>query len=530
MTAIPRAGTVVTAGTPIATISDISSIKLDFTLPETFLAAIGVGQSIEAKAASYAEEIFRGQIEGIDPQIDPLTRSVAVRAVLPNEDRRLRPGMLLTVAIVTNPRVALAVPELALVAQRDQHYVFRLDAKNVANRVPVETGMRMDGMVEVVKGLNRGDRIVADGVVKVRDDAAVKPVFADDDTASGWCRREGGAAVILSDVSVKRPVFAAVISMILVLAGVVAFISLPVREYPAIEPPIVSVEVNYPGAAASVVESRITQLIEDRIAGIEGIETIRSRSRDGVSDVNIEFSATRDVDDAANDVRDRVSSALDNLPEEADPPEVRKVDADAQAIMWLNLTGEGRDPLWLADYADRILVDRFSSIDGVARIQTGGTSRPAMRIWLDRERLAAYRLTPGDIETALRAQNVELPAGRVEAQTQNLTVRVARAYRTARDFEQLVHLARRGRSPCAPRRSGACRGRARKPVQLLPVERQAGHGPWHRPSVGGQHARGRGRSPRSHRRGAQAAPRRRFARHLLRQFGVHRRRDLQRLA
>jgi multidrug efflux pump len=244
--------------------------------------------------------------------------------------------------------------------------------------------------------------------------------------------------VILSDVSVKRPVFAAVISLIIVLAGVIAFFSLPVREYPAIEPPIVSVEVVYPGAAASVVESRITQLIEDRIAGIEGIDMIRSRSRDGVSDVSIEFSATRDVDDAANDIRDRVSGLADDLPDEVIPPEIRKVDVDSQPILWMHLSGEERDPLWLADYADRILVDRFSSIDGVARVMVGGLSRPAMRIWLDRAKLAAYQLTPGDIETALRAQNIELPAGRVEAESQNLTVRVARAYSKVEDFNSLV--------------------------------------------------------------------------------------------
>ena len=244
--------------------------------------------------------------------------------------------------------------------------------------------------------------------------------------------------MILSDVSVKRPVFAAVISLIIVLAGVIAFFSLPVREYPAIEPPIVSVEVVYPGAAASVVESRITQLIEDRIAGIEGIDMIRSRSREGVSDVSIEFSATRDVDDAANDIRDRVSGLADDLPDEVIPPEIRKVDVDSQPILWMHLSGEERDPLWLADYADRILVDRFSSIDGVARVMVGGLSRPAMRIWLDRAKLAAYQLTPGDIETALRAQNIELPAGRVEAESQNLTVRVARAYSKVEDFNSLV--------------------------------------------------------------------------------------------
>jgi multidrug efflux pump len=290
--------------------------------------------------------------------------------------------------------------------------------------------------------------------------------------------------MILSDVSVKRPVFAAVVSLIVVLAGIVAFFSLPVREYPAIEPPIVSVEVRYPGAAASVVESRITQIIEDRVAGIEGIEQISSRSRDGEAAVNIEFSATRNVDDAANDVRDRVSGVLDNLPDEAEPPEVQKVDADAQPIIWLNLTGEGRDPLWLADYADRILADRFASIDGVARVQAGGTSRPAMRIWLDRARLAAYRLSPGDIETALRTQNAELPAGRIEATTQNLTVRVARPYSTVRDFEQLVvsrgddgHLVRLGeiaRVEIAPENPYSYFRSNGKPGTGLGIVRQSG--------------------------------------------------------
>lgn len=244
--------------------------------------------------------------------------------------------------------------------------------------------------------------------------------------------------MIISDVSVKRPVFAIVLSLLLVLAGVVAFLALPVRQYPAIEPPIVSVDVNYPGAAANVVESRITQILEDRIAGVEGIEVIRSSSRDGRSDITVEFAPDRDVDAAANDIRDRVSGALDNLPEESDPPEINKVDADARPFMWLNLTGQGRDSLWLADYADRVLVDRFSSIDGVARVQPSGASRPAIRIWLDRKTMAANSISPNDIETALRRENVELPAGRVESSDLNLTVRVARAYGSVDDFKALV--------------------------------------------------------------------------------------------
>jgi len=244
--------------------------------------------------------------------------------------------------------------------------------------------------------------------------------------------------MVLSDVSVKRPVFAAVLAILLVLAGAVAFTRLSVREIPDIDPPIVSVDVAYRGAAANVVESRITQVIEDRISGIEGVESITSNSQNGRADISIEFSPNRDIDSAANDVRDRISGVLDNLPEDADPPEIRKVDADEQPIMWVSVSGPGWTPLQLTDYVDRFLVDRFSSIDGVARVQIGGEARPAMRVWLDRERLAALNLTTGDVERALRTQNVELPAGRVETDAQNLTVRLNRAYATPQDFANLV--------------------------------------------------------------------------------------------
>ena len=244
--------------------------------------------------------------------------------------------------------------------------------------------------------------------------------------------------MILSDISVKRPVFAAVVSILLVVLGIVAFFRLSVREYPDIDPPVVSVETNYRGASASVVESRITQPIEDRISGIEGVESLTSRSSDGRSNVTIEFSASRNIDAAANDVRDRVSGVLGNLPEEADPPEIRKVDADDQPIIWLVMTSTKLSKAQLSDYADRFLVDRFGAIDGVARVQVGGDARPAMRVWLSRTRLAAFELTPGDIEAALRRQNVELPAGRVESVSQNLTVRVDRSYQTVADFSGLV--------------------------------------------------------------------------------------------
>jgi len=169
----------------------------------------------------------------------------------------------------------------------------------------------------------------------------------------------------LSDTSVRRPVFAAVIAILMLLVGIVGFLSLPVREYPDTEPPIVSVGTTYTGAAATVVESRVTQVLENSLAGIEGIQTITSRSRDGQSDITIEFAPGRSVDSAANDVRDRVGGAADDLPEEVLPPEVRKVDADASPILFLVVSKPGWSRLELSDYVDRNLVDRFSSIDGV---------------------------------------------------------------------------------------------------------------------------------------------------------------------
>ncbi|MEW8087207.1 MAG: efflux RND transporter permease subunit [Candidatus Thiodiazotropha endolucinida] len=244
--------------------------------------------------------------------------------------------------------------------------------------------------------------------------------------------------MILSDISVKRPVFASVLSLLLIAFGLVAFDQLPLREYPNIDSPIVSVETIYPGAAANVVETRITQLIEDRIAGVEGIRFISSVSEDGRSAVTIEFNVQRDIDGAANDVRDRVSAILDNLPSEAGPPEIQKVDSNEDVIMWLNLVSDRMTVPELSDYARRYLVDRFSVLDGVARVRVGGGQTFAMRIWIDRQALAARGLTVTDVEQALRAGNLELPAGSIDSVDRAFTVRVDRTFHSADDFARLV--------------------------------------------------------------------------------------------
>ena len=241
----------------------------------------------------------------------------------------------------------------------------------------------------------------------------------------------------LSDTSVKRPVFATVISLALLAFGVLSFNLLPLREYPDVTPPVISISTTYPGASSDVVESRVTTVIEDQISGIEGVKAMRSSSTDGGSRINLEFDLDRDIDAAANDVRDRVSRVVRWLPEDVRPPEIRKQDSDARPAMYINVVSDELNRMELTDYTERYIADRFAAIPGVADAGVYG-ARPAMRIWVDRLALAARNLTVTDIEAALRRENLELPAGRIETPDRELTVRLARGYESAEDFRELV--------------------------------------------------------------------------------------------
>lgn len=244
--------------------------------------------------------------------------------------------------------------------------------------------------------------------------------------------------MIISDISVRRPVFASVIAILMVIFGIISFDRLSLREYPDVDAPIVTIDTRYGGASAAVVETRITQIIEERIAGIEGIRSINSSSQDGRSRITLEFSVGRDIDAAANDIRDRISGLADNLPEEADPPEVEKADSNDDVIIWQNLASENLTTAELSDYAERNLVDRYSALDGVARVQVGGARNYALRVWIDRQKLAARNLTVSDIETALRSENIESPAGSLESQRRIYTMRIDRSFLTPEDFQKLV--------------------------------------------------------------------------------------------
>ena len=280
----------------------------------------------------------------------------------------------------------------------------------------------------------------------------------------------------LSDLSIKRPVFATVMSLLLIVLGVMSFTRLTLRELPAIDPPIVSVRVDYPGASAAVVESRVTQLLEDAVSGIEGVEMLESRSVNGRASLTIEFSLSRDIEAAANDVRDSISRVTNRLPDEADPPQVEKTESDAETIMWLNMSSSAMDTLELSDFADRYVVDRLASLDGVAQVRIGGEQRYAMRIWIDRSALAARQLTVADVEAALRRENVELPAGRLESADRDFTLRVARGYQSAHDFAQIT-LAR-GESDYLVRLGDVAR------VELASAERRAYYRSNGQPNIG----------------------------------------------
>ena len=247
----------------------------------------------------------------------------------------------------------------------------------------------------------------------------------------------------LSDTSVQRPVFAAVISLLLVILGLLALGRLPVREYPDVNPTVVSVDTSYRGASAEVVERQITQILEDEVAGIAGVQKLTSNSQDERATITLEFDLDRDPDGAANDVRERVSRAVSKLPDEADPPQITKQDTNMDSTMYVNVSSSSRSIMEITDFVRRYLEDKLSVVDGVAMVRMTGTRQYAMRIWLDREALAARRLTVQDVETALRNENVEIPSGRIESQQREFTLRTDTSLKTAADFASLVI----GRSP-----------------------------------------------------------------------------------
>ncbi|MGL5447945.1 MAG: efflux RND transporter permease subunit [Rhabdaerophilum sp.] len=248
----------------------------------------------------------------------------------------------------------------------------------------------------------------------------------------------------ISDITIQRPVFASVISLLLCVAGLAGLMSLSVREFPQTDPPVVSISTAYRGASNEVIENRVTEVIERAVAGIEGISEISSFSQNDRSNISIEFNVSRDADSAAADVRDRVGRVLARLPDGVDTPIIQRVDANAQAIMWVGVTSSNLDAMELTDFLRRVIIDRLATVPGVASVNVGGERRYAMRISLDRTALAARGLTVQDVESAIRRQNVDLPGGRLTSQQREITVKTDSKLSTREEFSRIVVANRNG--------------------------------------------------------------------------------------
>ncbi|MEW6195694.1 MAG: efflux RND transporter permease subunit [Bacteroidota bacterium] len=242
----------------------------------------------------------------------------------------------------------------------------------------------------------------------------------------------------LSSISIRRPVLAIVMSIAIVLFGVIGYTYLGVREYPSVDPPIINVSTNYAGANADVIESQITEPLEEQINGIAGIRSLTSTSRDGRSNITVEFDVSVDLETAANDVRDRVSRAQRNLPPDVDPPTVAKQDADAVPIIFLGVKSDKRNLLDLSDIGQNIFKERLQTIPGVSQVAIWGERKYSMRLWMDPAKLAAYSITPLDIRSALNRENIELPSGRIEGSNTELTVRTLGRLTSVDEFNNLI--------------------------------------------------------------------------------------------
>ena len=242
----------------------------------------------------------------------------------------------------------------------------------------------------------------------------------------------------LSETSVRRPVFATVLSLLIVLVGFVSYTRLNVREYPKIDNPVVTVETKYTGASSAVVESQVTKVLEDSLSGIEGVDVITSISRQEQSQITVNFVLSRDADSSAADVRDKVSRVRQRLPQGIDEPVIAKVEADAFPVIWLSFSADNMDVMQLSDYANRIAKPMLQTAPGASDVRVFGERKFAMRIWLDPDRLASYKLTTQDVEDALRRSNVEVPAGRIESKFREFNVTAATDLQRPAEFRQVV--------------------------------------------------------------------------------------------
>ena len=464
-------GDYVKEGADLVNLESIDPLKVDFRVPEIYMRQVKVGQPLQVQLDALPGRTFEGKVFAVNPLIDAAGRSVVIRAMVRNPDTSLRPGMFARVRLITrDAQDALVLPEQALVPQGDQQFVYRiLDGKAV--RTKVDVGQRRDSKVEILTGVDKDDMVVTAGQLKLRDGAPVSvagtapaaptvaapaptsspasgpamispatasPAKADPASRPRPSPDAGPSAMMLPEICIKRPVFATVLSLIIVLIGLISYTRLSVREYPRIDEPVVSVSVTYRGASAEVVESQVTKPLEDSLAGIEGVEVMTSQSRSETSRINVRFTLKRDPDSAAADVRDKVARVRGKLPDTIDEPIIAKVEADSNPIIYIAVQASSLSTLEASDFVKRYVQPRLSVLPGAADVRIFGERQISMRIKLDRTRLAAYKLTVQDVEDAIRKQNAEIPAGRIESTSREFTVVAETDTRTPEQFNNII--------------------------------------------------------------------------------------------
>ncbi len=409
----------------MATLQHLDRLKVDFSVPEKYASRLRAGSPIQLTIVG-GDRRFDGAIYAIDPRIDSATRTVLIRAVCPNKEGRLFPGAFASVSLTLGEiDNAVLVPAIAVVPGLNAKTVFVVkDGKALLRKVV--TGTRLEERVQILAGLEPGEVV---GHVR---SAATQPGPEGAAACAGV-----GRLVTLAEVSIRRPVFTIVISLLILLFGVVSLTRLGVREYPSVDPPTISITTSYPGAAAEIVQAQITEPIEEAVNTVAGIETLTSNSREGTSTITAQFSLDTNLEAAASDTRDALSRVVRQLPPDIDPPIVSKADADANPIFGISLSSDRRTQLELGGYADE-LRERLQTVPGIAQVDQPAEKRFAMRLWMDPEKLAAYDLTPLDVRAALNRENVELPSGRIEGASVELPVKALSRLTTPAEFNAIT--------------------------------------------------------------------------------------------
>ena len=491
-------GDYVTRGTKVATVMRVNPLRVELTVPAQFISAVAVGRPVTLEVDSYPGQSFSGQVRYVSPGVRADSRALVVEAVVPNAKGLLKPGLFVTARIEQGkPTPAVLVPAAAVVTASGTSRVFVVVDDHVEERI-VTTGQqvgdtrrgheRREAATDVVAVTNRGEACPM--APRSRSRARQK--------AEGKGQRKSMQA--LAALCVRRPVFASVLILSLVVVGTFALTQLGVDLMPNIDIPTITVTTRLPGAAPEQVESEITDKVEEAVNTISGIDQLSSNSAEGISQVVVSFLLEKDADMAAQEVRDRVNRILPLLPRTITQPTIEKQDPDAQPIFTLALTADKpiRD---VTEYADKVLRRRLESADGVGQVLVLGGRNRQINVELDAERLRGYNLTVNDVARALQSQNVDVPGGQMERGAQSITMRTLGRVRAPRPVRR--HRGpRRRRPPGARLRRGAGRRRHGRGPHRGERERRADGAAADPQAVGHQH---RGRRAATSRTGSRTS-------------------------